>query len=77
MNCEWKKFPKETPELGKDYLTYPHYRILGYGNDPNEPSFLEHNETDTTWWDWPDNEDEPIVVRDVTHFMELPEPPKK
>lgn len=56
---------------GKNYLTYPHHKVLPFGNSDDE---LEGTECDYKFWDWY-NDSMRIVQPYPTHVCELPEPP--
>jgi hypothetical protein len=66
LQFDWIKVSDKLPELpekdGVAYLTYPHYRVLDF----HDNNFYDYD---------PDFECEKLI-KDVTHWMPLPDAPK-
>lgn len=69
----WVKVSDKLPEPGDTVLTFPHYRVLPFGNLQTE---LEHDWSDTDFWDWEDNWGVVKVKHYPTHWIPLPDSPK-
>ena len=70
---KWIDIKKRLPEPGDTVLTFPHFKVLPYGN--SEKDGLSHNWSDFDFWTYQDG----IAVRVrpyPTHWMPLPKAPK-
>lgn len=70
---EWIETKDKLPAPGDTVLTFPHFRVLPFGNSEKEG--LSHDWSDSDFWTF---EDEKVVrVRPYpTHWMPLPNAPK-
>jgi hypothetical protein len=71
----WVKASERLPEVGQTVLTFPHYKVLPFGNAEDEKN---HDITDTTFWEWDGSTENgcPVIAKPYpTHWMPLPEPP--
>lgn len=72
---EWISVKDRLPEIGSSVLTYPHFKVLPFGNTNDE---LNHDETDTDFWEFDDKFDESRIAKPYPWFwMPLPKPPKQ
>ena len=73
MKEDWIKVQDQLPPIGSTVLTYPHFKVLPFGNTPEEG--LEYNETDKKFWEW---DEYPKVANPYpTHWMALPPSPNQ
>jgi len=68
----WISVKDRLPEIGTEVLTYPHYRVLPFG----DKELLENKETDTGFWEFDDYFDCPKKANPYpTYWTYLPKPP--
>jgi hypothetical protein len=73
---EWISVDERLPSLGSTVMTFPHFRVLPFGNSESE---LNNDATDTNFWDWhgDDETGSPMVIKNVQYWMPLPDVPKQ
>ncbi len=74
MENNWIKISEQLPPVGSTVLTYPHFKVLPFGN--TEEDGLHYDWSDSDFWDWSDIHTTYQKVKPYpTHWMSLPEPP--
>lgn len=71
----WIATADRLPNVGETVLTFPHYKVLPFGNTEDDKSY---DATDTTFWEWQGSTDDgcAVVAKPFpTHWMPLPPPP--
>jgi len=71
---KWIDITEKRPTPGDTVLTYPHYRVLPFGNCD---WFHCGNFSDYDFWDYNSEGDVVEVTPYPTHWMKLPNPPSQ
>jgi len=67
----WTRVEDGKPEIGDSVLVFPHYRVFPFGRKEE----LRDDASDFTFWRWNEYWDDVEIVKDVTHWMPLPNKP--
>lgn len=54
----------DDPDEDAAYLTFPHYRVIHF-----DPVYRK-------WYRWDSEKELDVELKDITHWIPLPEPPK-
>lgn len=70
---KWISVKDRLPTPGETVLTFPHFKVVPFGNSENEG--LSYDWSDSDFWTF--ENDKVICVRPYpTYWMQLPPPPK-